>query len=89
MEIKCGLYVENLFLSALGKQAPTTSMRFRNNMAPCIASELKSLIRQRDYLKAKANKTGNRYLSATKLEDCFLSLERTTTRERLKCARVI
>ena len=52
---------KNLFLSALNKHAPITSMRFRDNKAPYITSELKSLIRQRAYLKAKANKTGSRY----------------------------
>ena len=44
----------NLILSGLDKHAPITSMRFRNNKAPCITSELKSLIRQRDYLKAQS-----------------------------------
>ena len=52
---------KNLFLSALDKHAPITSMRSKDNKAPYITSELKSLIRQRDYLKAKANKTGSRY----------------------------
>ena len=32
-----------------------------DNKAPYITSELKFLIRQRDYLKAKANETGSRY----------------------------
>ena len=50
-----------LFLSALDKHALITSMRLRDNKAPCNTTELKSLIRQRDYLKAKANKTGSRY----------------------------
>ena len=52
---------KNLFLRALDKHAPITSMRLRYNKAPYITSELKSLIRQRDYLKAKANKTGSKY----------------------------
>ena len=52
---------KNLFLSALDKHAPIISMRLRDNKAPYITSELKSLIRQRDYLKAKANKTGSKY----------------------------
>ena len=52
---------KNLFFSALDKHTPITSMRLRDNKAPYITSELKSLIRQRDYLKAKANKTGSKY----------------------------
>ena len=35
---------KNLFLSALAKHTPITSMRLRDNKAPCITSELKSLI---------------------------------------------
>ena len=58
---KMWLMWKNLFLSALNKHAPITSMRLRDNKAPYITSELKSLIRQRDYLKAKANKTGSKY----------------------------
>ena len=58
---KMWLMWKNLFLSALDKHAPIISMRLRDNKAPYITSELKSLIRQRDYLKAKANKTGSKY----------------------------
>ena len=40
---------------------PITSMRLRHNRAPYITFEQKSLIRQRDYLKAIASKTDSRY----------------------------
>ena len=72
-----------------------SNMRFRDNKAPYITSELKSLIMERDYLKAKANKTGSRYFYQAFLnirnqaKDCYISLERITTHERLRNARVI
>ena len=58
---KMWLMWKNLFLSALDKHALIISMRLRDNKVPYITSELKSLIRQRDHMKAKANKTGSKY----------------------------
>ena len=72
---KIWLMWKNLFLSALDKHAPTTSMRLRDCKAPYITSELKSLIRQRDYLKAKANKTGSKYFY-----QAFLNIRNQTKR---------
>ena len=92
---KMWLMWKNLFLSALDKHAPITSMRFRDNKAPHITSELKSLIRQRGYPKAKANKTGSRCFYQAFLniknqaKSCFISLERITTHKRSRNARVI
>ena len=52
---------KNLFLSALDKHVPISSMRRRDNKVPYITSELTSIIKQRDYLKVKANKIGSKY----------------------------
>ena len=50
------------FLDLLNKHAPITNIKFRNNKLPYATSELRKLIRQRDYLRAKANKTGLEYI---------------------------
>ena len=47
------------FLDLLNKHAPITNIHVKRNKIPNITSELKSMIRQRDYLRAKANKTGS------------------------------
>ena len=50
------------FLDLLNKHAPITNIKARNNKLPYVTSELKKLIRKRDYLRAKANKTGSEYI---------------------------
>ena len=50
------------FLNILNKHAPITKIKIKGNMVPYITSEVKALIRTRDYLRAKANKTGSVYL---------------------------
>ena len=47
------------FLDILNKKAPITNIQIKGNKIPYVTSELKSMIRQRDYLRAKANKTGS------------------------------
>ena len=47
------------FLDLLNKHAPITNIHVKGNKIPYITSELKSMIRQRDYLRAEANKTGS------------------------------
>ena len=47
------------FLDILNKHAPITNILVKGNKIPYITSELKNMIRQRDYLRAKANKTGS------------------------------
>ena len=49
---------KSFFLYILNKHAPITNIRTKGNKTPYITSEVKNLIRQRDYLRAKANKTG-------------------------------
>ena len=53
---------KNLFLNKLDKHAPISEIRIRGNNLPYITAEMRKLIRTRDYLKKKANKTGSKYL---------------------------
>ena len=46
------------FLDILNKHALITKIKIKGSCLPFVNSEIKSLIRQRDYLRAKANKTG-------------------------------
>ena len=47
------------FLDILNKHAPIINIKVKGNRIPYITSELKSMIRQRDYLRAKASKAGS------------------------------
>ena len=49
-------------IDVLNKHAPVTDMKIKGNNLPYINSEARLLIRQRDYLRGKANKTGSEYL---------------------------
>ena len=53
---------KNFFLDILNKHAPIINIQVKGNKIPYVTSELKNMIRQRDYLKAKANKTGSHIL---------------------------
>ena len=53
---------KTFFLDILNKHAPITKIKIKGNCLPFVTSEIKSLIRQRDYLRAKANKTGSNIL---------------------------
>ena len=50
------------FLAILNKHSPTVTLKIRGKTAPYVTSEIRNMIRQRDFLKAKANKTGSKYL---------------------------
>ena len=51
---------KRFFLDILNKlQAPITNMQVKGSKIPYLTFELKAMIRQRDYLRAKANKTGS------------------------------
>ena len=50
------------FLDILGKHAPATKIKVKGNSLPYVTSELRALIKIRDYLRAKANKTGSECL---------------------------
>ena len=50
------------FLNILDKHAPVASIKVKGNSLPYVTSGLKSMIRTRDYLRAKANKMGSTYL---------------------------
>ena len=50
------------FLDILNKQAPVAKIRVKGNNLPYVTTEVRRLIRQRDFLRKKANKTGSNYL---------------------------
>ena len=52
----------DFFLAILNKHSPTAALKIREKTAPYVTSEIRKMIRQRDFLKAKANKTGWKYL---------------------------
>ena len=54
--------MENVFPGYPNKHAPITKIKIKGKCLPFVTSEIKSLIRQRDYLRAKANKTGSNIL---------------------------
>ena len=47
------------FLDILDKHAPVTKIKVKGISLPYVTSELRALIKTRDYLRAKANKTGS------------------------------
>ena len=53
---------KRFFLDILNKHAPITNIQVKGSKIPYVTSELKVMIRQRDYLRAKANKTGSSVL---------------------------
>ena len=53
---------KTFFLDILEKHMPTTEFRLNANKIPYINAQAKQLIRQRDYLRAKANKTDSNIL---------------------------
>ena len=53
---------KSFFLDVLNKHAPSVKIRVKGNNLPCVATEVRRLIRQRDFLRKKANKTGSNYL---------------------------
>ena len=53
---------KTFFLDTLNKHAPISKMKIKGSCLPFVNSDMKSLIRQRDCLRAKANKTGSNVL---------------------------
>ena len=53
---------KRFFSDILNKHAPITYVQVKGNKIPYVTSELKAIIKQRDYLRAKANKTGSSVL---------------------------
>ena len=54
---------KSFFSDILNKHAPITYVQVKGNKIPYVTSELKAMIRQRDYLRAKANKAGSSVLT--------------------------
>ena len=47
------------YLEVLNRHAPVSDMKIKGNNLPYITMEVRQMIRQRDYLRKKANKTGS------------------------------
>ena len=53
---------KRFYIDVLNEHAPVTDMKIKKNNLRYINSETRQLVRQRDYLRGKANKTGSKYL---------------------------
>ena len=53
---------KTFFLDILDKHMPNIQIKIKGNRIPYVNSDVKEMIRQRDYLRAKANKTGSNIL---------------------------
>ena len=53
---------KSFFLDVLNKHAPLAKIGVKGNNLPYVTTEVRRLIRQRDFLRKKANKTGSNYL---------------------------
>ena len=53
---------KTFYLDILNKHAPVTNIKIKGNNLPYITSKVRRMIRQRDYLRNKANETGSKYL---------------------------
>ena len=56
------LQCKTFFLDILDKHMPDTQIKIKENRIPYANSDVKQMIRQRDYLRTKANKTGSNIL---------------------------
>ena len=82
------------FLDILDKHAPVTKIKVKGNSLPCVTSELKALIKTRDYLRPKANKRGSEYLrqafnhTRNKVNRLLSDLQKATIQKRLKRMKI-
>ena len=53
---------KSFFLDTLNKHAPVKTIGVKGNNLPYVMAEVKSMMRQRDYLRGKADKAGSKYL---------------------------
>ena len=59
--IACGISDHEL-MDVLNKHPPLAKIRVKGNNLPYVTTEVRRLIRQRDFLRQKGNKTGSNYL---------------------------
>ena len=50
---------KNSFISAVEKHAPLANITLKSNNLPYITTDIRMMIRQQDYLRGKAKKTGS------------------------------
>ena len=67
------------------KHAPLAKIGVKGNNLPYVTTEVRRLIRQRDFLRKEANKTGSNYL-INKTNDLILNLtpENVTQHSRIE-----
>ena len=53
---------KSFFLDVLNKHAPLAKIKVKGNNLPYVTTEVRRLIRQRDFPRKKANETGSNYL---------------------------
>ena len=53
---------KSFFLDVLNKHAPLAKIKVKENSLPYVTTEVRRLIRQREFLQKKASKTGSTYL---------------------------
>ena len=82
------------FLDILDKHAQVTKIHGKGNSLPYVTSELRALIKTRDYLRAKANKTGSECLwqafnhTRNKVNKLLSDLQKTTIQKRLRRIKI-
>ena len=64
----------DFFLAILNKHSPTVTLKIRGKTAPYVTSEIRKMIRQRDFLKAKANKRLGRNTCGRHINSCKTKL---------------
>ena len=52
---------KSFFLDVLNKHVPLAKIRVKGNNLPYVTTEVRRLMRQRDFLRKKDNKTGSKY----------------------------
>ena len=50
---------KNFFISAVEKHAPFVNITLKGNNLPYVTTDIRMMVRQRDYLRGKADKTGS------------------------------
>ena len=53
---------KSFFINIISKHAPVKTLRVRRNSLPYVTAEVKHMMRTRDKIRGKANKTGSVYL---------------------------
>ena len=86
---------KSFFLDILNNHAPVKTIQVKSNNLPYVTAEVKSMMRQRDYLRGKANQTGSKYLRQAfqhlrnKVDNTMGKLKSDFTQKRLRTMKII